>query len=463
MTVDLANAIAGNLGNDTLVGAGGGGDDSLYGGAAIDRMIGGAGHDSYLIDSAGDVVVELADQGIDTVRSTRAAQALAVKVEHLIGLNAAGQVLTGNVLGNSITGAGGADTTSGGGGNDAIDGGGGIDRTLGGNGDDLFIATAGDVTVEALNQGNDTVLATTGTSWRLATPVEMLLQTGPTLLNGIGNAAGNLVVGNGAINGLYRMGGADSLDGGGGNDVLIGGAGADTLTCGAGADLFRSAAAADSAPALREVILDFTFNAVDGFDRVDLRLIDTDPLLPLDQGFTVIGGAAFGAGGRRSCASSHSRRASNSPRAMWMVTERRIWRWKSTPRKRPSRGGSCCRGGVCRCRAGSSCACSRTQGMIPAGSDASGGMACRRPGNGSNAEHALRRLYAQRMLESGFHRCSGGNRGTRFSEGARCSPLMVRSRSLTSWRSRTARGAAAGRAGRRWRTRPRPGMSPPPR
>ncbi|MEO3472970.1 hypothetical protein AAFN86_13960 [Roseomonas sp. CAU 1739] len=30
---------------------------------------------------------------------------------------------------------------------------------------------------------------------------------------------------------------------------------------------------------------------------MDLRLIDTDPVAPLDQGFTYIGGAAFGATG----------------------------------------------------------------------------------------------------------------------------------------------------------------------
>ncbi|GGJ24793.1 hypothetical protein [Neoroseomonas lacus] len=69
------------------------------------------------------------------------------------------------------------------------------------------------------------------------------------------------------------------------------------LIGGAGADQFRISIASDGAPGLRDVILDFTSNATDGFDRLDLRLIGTDPVAPLDQGSVFIGGAAFGATG----------------------------------------------------------------------------------------------------------------------------------------------------------------------
>ncbi len=301
---DLGNRIIGNAGNDTLVGvggadtlSGGAGNDSLYGGDAIDRMSGGAGDDAYLIDSVGDIVTEVAGQGIDTLRTTLASQNLAALVEHLVGLNDAGQALVGNILGNSIIGAAGADTITGGGGNDTIDGGAGADRASGGLGDDLFIATTGDVFIEAFGQGFDTVQATTGTAWTLAANLDVLVLAGPTLLTGVGNAIANRLTGNDAANVLYGFGGADSLEGAGGKDVLVGGAGVDTLTGGADADQFRIGIAADTAPGQRDVVLDFTFDAANGFDKVDLRFIDTDPAAPLGQGFAYIGAAAFGATG----------------------------------------------------------------------------------------------------------------------------------------------------------------------
>ena len=289
-----ADTLVGGGGNDILNGAGGAdtliggaGNDSLYGGDAIDRMGGGAGDDAYLIDSAGDIVTEFAGQGIDALRTMLASQDLAANVEHLVGVNDAGQTLVGNSLGNSIIGAAGADTITGAGGNDTIDGGAGADRASGGLGDDLFIATTGDVFIEAFGQGIDTVQATTGTAWTLAANLDVLVLVGPSLLTGIGNAIANRLIGNDAGNVRYGFGGADSLEG----------AGADTLTGGADADQFRIGIAADSAPGQRDVILDFTFAAVNGFDKVDLRFIDTDPPAPLDQGFAYIGAAAFGATG----------------------------------------------------------------------------------------------------------------------------------------------------------------------
>ncbi|PZR32154.1 heparin lyase I family protein, partial [Caulobacter segnis] len=78
-----ANSLTGNDGDDLLVGGGGddtlsggngndtldGGDgnDNLYGGAGIDTMRGGAGNDTYTVDNTGDVVVEAADGGNDSV------------------------------------------------------------------------------------------------------------------------------------------------------------------------------------------------------------------------------------------------------------------------------------------------------------------------------------------------------------------------------------------------------------
>jgi Ca2+-binding RTX toxin-like protein len=114
----------GNNGNDTLYGDSG--NDTLYGGAGIDEMRGGTGNDSYYVDNAGDKVIEVANAGIDTVRSS-ASYRLAVNVESLILTGTANINGIGNALANTMVGNAGSNTIHGSSGKDILTGGGGID------------------------------------------------------------------------------------------------------------------------------------------------------------------------------------------------------------------------------------------------------------------------------------------------------------------------------------------------
>ncbi|CAH0210317.1 calcium-binding protein [Roseomonas sp. CECT 9278] len=171
----LANRITGNLGADTL--SGGAGADILDGGAGGDRMLGGADGDIYVVDSAADVVVEAANQGVDLVVATFGA-AYTLAAAQVEGLLLAGAVVTGrgNALANSIGqlageglpgvaastapgvilyGLGGDDTLHGGEGGDVLVGGAGADVLIGdffetpGGGDRFVVSLAADSAPEA--------------------------------------------------------------------------------------------------------------------------------------------------------------------------------------------------------------------------------------------------------------------------------------------------------------------------
>ena len=162
-----ADKLAGLEGDDTLDGGGGndflaGGDDddvldggdgkdSLTGGEGRDTMTGGDGDDVYVVDDAGDRVIERSGEGVDKVSSS-VNVTLGSNVENLTLTgrgniagkgNSAANEITGNNGSNSLSGLGGADTILGGAGSDTITGGNGADELSGGSGRDTFVFAKG--------------------------------------------------------------------------------------------------------------------------------------------------------------------------------------------------------------------------------------------------------------------------------------------------------------------------------
>ena len=121
---------------------------------------------------------------------------------------------------DSITGNAGANILSGGGGDDVLTGGGGADRTQGGLGNDIHnVGDAGDVAVEGVNEGADTVA--TSVSYTLGANIENLQAAN------IGGADPLSLTGNGLANFIWGTQGNNVLNGAGGADFMIGYAGND--------------------------------------------------------------------------------------------------------------------------------------------------------------------------------------------------------------------------------------------
>ena len=216
-----ANVLIGNNSKNIL--DGGAGNDILDGNGGVDTLRGGAGNDTYILDNPGDVVdlvLENAAGGTDTVN---------VNADYTLGANLEGMVLLGNgnfsAIGNAL-----ANNLTGNLGNNYLDGKEGPDMMAGGAGDDTYVLNEqGDVVIESVGQGNDTVVVgynTTSQAYVLSANVENVTLTG-VASNTKGNESNNILVGSNNNDILEGAGGNDTLDGGKGNDVLIGGAGND--------------------------------------------------------------------------------------------------------------------------------------------------------------------------------------------------------------------------------------------
>ncbi|MCC5635101.1 hypothetical protein LC593_04385 [Nostoc sp. CHAB 5844] len=293
----LNNTITGNASNNTLNGSTG-----------ADTMTGGAGNDIYILDNVGDVVIELANGGTDTVQSS-VNYILPTQVENLtltgsaaingtgnslanrISGNAANNVLDGstgtdtisysnataavtvnlaiaiaqNTVGagtdtllnfENLTGSNFADNLRGNANANILNGGTGADTLAGGAGNDTYVVdNFSDVIIENLNEGTDTVQSSVTFSFAAFPNLENLTLTGTGNINGTGNAANNVIIGNSGNN---------TLNSGAGNDLLTGASGKDAIAGGAGSDKFVYKNLTDSLLANFDVVTDF--NATAGND-----------------------------------------------------------------------------------------------------------------------------------------------------------------------------------------------------
>ncbi|MDD2885522.1 MAG: calcium-binding protein [Dechloromonas sp.] len=251
VTASLAVAAVqttGGSGNDMIVGfeniRGGSAGDNLTGNSldnvidagggatGVDTLNGGAGNDTYYVDSIGDLIQgETSSSGINDTVYSSVNFTLTPYLENLYldanyahfrsyysyAVNGTGSELANKIYGNSsannLKGMGGNDTIDGGYGSDTIDGGTGADSMTGGIGaDTYYVDNVGDLVVELdgyyLTPETDTVVTTI--SYALGGSVENLTLSG-TASKGSGNVLDNVIVANSVSN---------YLDGGLGNDTL---------------------------------------------------------------------------------------------------------------------------------------------------------------------------------------------------------------------------------------------------
>jgi len=155
--------------------------------------------------------------------------------------------------------------------NDTLNGGigTGSHTLIGYTGDDTYyIHNPGDVVIENLNEGNDTIYS--DISYNLRANVENLILLGTDNINGTGNNLGDQITGNSGNN---------LLTGGTGNDTIDGGPGADTMTGGRGNDSYYIDSSDDviienSSGGTETVYSPITYHLPNNVERLILTLLE---------------------------------------------------------------------------------------------------------------------------------------------------------------------------------------------
>ncbi|MFM9842108.1 MAG: hypothetical protein ACKVOI_03970 [Dongiaceae bacterium] len=250
----------GNAGKNKMTGN----DDenTLNGGAGADTLIGKDGDDFYIVDTTADKIIELVNEGDDTI-ITKFTTDLNLdgltEVENVWLQGTAAATLTGNDLSNFLLGNNSANSLVGGIGNDTLTGAGGADRQEGGAGNDrLHYDNKADLLIEAAGAGggNDTVAGQISVDLELAAfdnieNIELIFSAN---IFGKGDEIANVILGNFGSNLLEGRAGDDTIDGGFGNDTINGGVGADSMFGGAGNDTFFVDATTDKVAEITDKI-----------------------------------------------------------------------------------------------------------------------------------------------------------------------------------------------------------------
>jgi serralysin len=179
---ELANVLRGGTGADDLYGREG--SDWFYGGTgAANTLLGGSGDDAYVVEAAGESIVEALADGWDSVFAHISSFRLPANVEFLWYHGSGAFLGLGNELDNYLTGRGGADVLQGLAGNDLLTGGSGADELSGGSGADRFQYVGGEIGIDTIvdfKPGEDKILVSSG--FYPVTPQFSLVQGSAPLL-----------------------------------------------------------------------------------------------------------------------------------------------------------------------------------------------------------------------------------------------------------------------------------------
>ena len=261
--------LVGSIYNDSLTGNNS--NNVLDGLNGVDTLTGLGGADIYMVDNVGDVVVEAAGDGIDTVYSS-VTYTLSANVEHLqlygtLAINgtgnAADNVIRANNMDNTLSGLSGNDQITGEDGNDtAVYRGNFSDYTISYDGATALFTVHDNV---AGRDGTDSVKSVEFFQFADVTktaadviPLVPMVRNGisflpdryagpattawgqPIHFQFIGDSSNEVVQGTAYNDFINVAGGDDAVNGGAGQDVIDGGVGSNFLTGGEGIDIFFS-------------------------------------------------------------------------------------------------------------------------------------------------------------------------------------------------------------------------------